>query len=107
MTIYQKATRKVQTLIARERAPLAATEDMFDEDPELSSYGTFKTETRPVLNKNTTRPEVRKSYAFDRFNFCVVYLAVPFPIAPFFLDFYQMYRTFWPRAATHSPLVLT
>ena len=42
MTIYQKATRKVQTLIARERAPLAATEDMFDEDPELSSYGTLK-----------------------------------------------------------------
>ena len=47
MTIYQKATRKVQTLIARERAPLAATEDMFDEDPELSSYGTL-TGNRPV-----------------------------------------------------------
>ena len=39
MTIYQKATGKVEILNARERAPLAATEDMFLGDPELSLYG--------------------------------------------------------------------
>ena len=39
MTIYQKATGKVEILNAREKAPLAATEDMFLGDPELSLYG--------------------------------------------------------------------
>ena len=46
MTIYQKATGKVEILNARERAPLAATEDMFLGDPELSLYGKKKIETQ-------------------------------------------------------------
>jgi gamma-glutamyltranspeptidase/glutathione hydrolase/leukotriene-C4 hydrolase len=39
MTIYQKSTGKVETLIARERAPLAATVNMFEGDPDLAIYG--------------------------------------------------------------------
>lgn len=37
MTIYTKETRKVDTLIARERAPAAATETMFNGMPEEAS----------------------------------------------------------------------
>ena len=39
MTIYEAQTGKVTVLNARERAPLAATEDMFHGDPDLSVYG--------------------------------------------------------------------
>ena len=46
MTIYQKATGKVEILNAREKAPLAATEDMFLGDPELSLYGKKEIDTR-------------------------------------------------------------
>ena len=38
MTIYQQSTGKVQVLNARERAPLKATEDMFNGDPLMSLY---------------------------------------------------------------------
>lgn len=37
MTMYTKETRKVETLIARERAPAAATEVMFNGMPEEAS----------------------------------------------------------------------
>lgn len=37
MTIYTKDTRKVETLIARERAPAAANETMFNGMPEEAS----------------------------------------------------------------------
>ena len=40
MTIYQKSTGTIEILNAREKAPLAATEDMFQGDPNLSRYGT-------------------------------------------------------------------
>ena len=39
MTIYTRETREVVTLVSRERAPLAATEDMFGDDPDLPLYG--------------------------------------------------------------------
>lgn len=39
MTIYQKSTGKVEILNARERAPLAASEDMFEGNPSWASYG--------------------------------------------------------------------
>ncbi|XP_063705472.1 glutathione hydrolase 1 proenzyme-like [Culicoides brevitarsis] len=39
MVIYTKATGNVETLNAREMAPLAATEDMFVNDPSASSQG--------------------------------------------------------------------
>ena len=39
MTIYQKSTGKVDTLIARERAPGAAHKDMFHGDSDLSVRG--------------------------------------------------------------------
>ena len=38
MTIYQQSTGKVQIPNARERAPLKATEDMFNGDPLMSLY---------------------------------------------------------------------
>lgn len=41
LTIYKKDTGKVETLIARETAPGAATEDMFVADPSLSSTGRY------------------------------------------------------------------
>jgi gamma-glutamyltranspeptidase/glutathione hydrolase/leukotriene-C4 hydrolase len=40
MTIYDRETRQVFTLNARETAPGAAHEDMFEGDSELSSKGT-------------------------------------------------------------------
>lgn len=39
MTVYTKATGKIDTLIAREMAPLAATENMFNGQPDLAKYG--------------------------------------------------------------------
>ncbi len=42
MTIYIKETGEVVTLTARERAPLAATEDMFGDDPNLPLFGQYQ-----------------------------------------------------------------
>lgn len=39
MTIWDATTKKADFLDARETAPLAATEDMFDGNAELSMYG--------------------------------------------------------------------
>ncbi len=39
MTIYLRETQEVVSVIARERAPLAASEDMFVDDPSLSRRG--------------------------------------------------------------------
>ncbi|XP_017776646.1 PREDICTED: gamma-glutamyltranspeptidase 1-like isoform X2 [Nicrophorus vespilloides] len=39
ITIYSKSTGTVETLNAREMAPLAATENMYENDPSLSSEG--------------------------------------------------------------------
>ena len=41
MTIYQKSTGTVETLIARERAPAAAHQDMYHGDSDLAIYGKF------------------------------------------------------------------
>ena len=42
MTVYQKSTGTVDTLIARERAPAAADKDMYHGDADLAVYGTLK-----------------------------------------------------------------
>lgn len=39
MTVYQRSTQKVETMIARERAPAAAHKDMFHGNPEASIRG--------------------------------------------------------------------
>lgn len=39
MTIYDPVTRTAKCLDARETAPLAATEDMFEADPSLAKKG--------------------------------------------------------------------
>ena len=39
MTIFQKATGKVETLMARETAPAAATEDMYVDGSVSSTKG--------------------------------------------------------------------
>jgi len=41
MTIYNKTTGEVHTINARERAPLAATENMFDGNSTLAQKGTM------------------------------------------------------------------
>jgi hypothetical protein len=43
MTVYQRSTEKVDTMIARERAPAAAHQDMFHGDQDLSQRGNFLT----------------------------------------------------------------
>ena len=63
MTIYQKATGKVEILNARERAPLAATEDMFLGDPELSLYG--KKENWNTMFKNYPKYSPRDVVKWD------------------------------------------
>ena len=41
MTIYDPATQMAHCLDAREVAPLAATENMFQSDPSLAKKGFF------------------------------------------------------------------
>lgn len=41
MTVYDPVTRTAHCLDAREVAPLAATEDMFQSDPSLAKKGFF------------------------------------------------------------------
>lgn len=40
MSIYNATTKKVMTVNARETAPAAATDSMFDDDPKKSLSGT-------------------------------------------------------------------
>lgn len=41
MTIYEKSKNKVSTINAREMAPGAATQDMFNDDPKLAVRGRY------------------------------------------------------------------
>lgn len=41
MSIYNATTKKVTSVNAREKAPAAATTEMFVQDPKKSLYGTY------------------------------------------------------------------
>lgn len=49
MSIYNATTKKVTSINAREKAPAAATTDMFVQDPKKSLYGTY---TYCIPNEN-------------------------------------------------------
>jgi gamma-glutamyltranspeptidase/glutathione hydrolase/leukotriene-C4 hydrolase len=55
MTVYDPVTRTAHCLDAREVAPLAATEDMFQSDPSLAKKGFFIIFSPHFLFKNRGR----------------------------------------------------